>query len=113
MEPDLAEPEPEMKYPKNIFVDKPFKSRNLIEKIKKKYKGKFLEYRDVRLAEIIEGYLLQTIFYYETGDAFCDNIQCRLFNAHWQKDLFISQIENKKICEKHEKVLSKMKNKIS
>ena len=45
--------------------------------------------------------------------SFCDNKQCRLFNAHWQKDLFISQIENKKMCEKHEKDLTKMKNNIS
>ena len=88
-------------------------SKESIEEIKKKYKGEFLEYNDPRLPDIVEGILLQIIFYYETGDAFCDNIQCRLFNAHWQKDLFISQIENKKICEKHEKVLSKMKNKIS
>ena len=88
-------------------------SKKSIEEIKKKYKGEFLEYNDPRLPDIVEGILLQIIFYYETGDAFCDNSQCRLFNAHWQKDLFISQIENKKICEKHEKVLSKMKNKIS
>ena len=47
------------------------------------------------------------------GDAFCNDAQCRLFNAHWQKDLFISQIENKKICKKHEKILTKMKNNIS
>ena len=67
----------------------------------------------MKLAEVIEGYMLQAIFYYETGDVFCDNKQCRLFNAHWQKDLFISQIENKKMCEKHEKILAKMKNNIS
>ena len=88
-------------------------SKESINEVKKKYKGEFLEYKDNRLPEIIEGYLLQTIFYYETGDAFCDNNQCRLFNAHWQKDLFITQIENKKMCEKHENILTKMKNNIS
>ena len=100
--------------PKQYYIDIITNiSKESIEEIKKKYKGEFLEYNDPRLPDIVEGILLQIIFYYETGDAFCDNIQCRLFNAHWQKDLFISQIENKKICEKHEKVLSKMKNKIS
>ena len=100
--------------PKQYYIDIMTNiSKESIEEIKKKYKGEFLEYNDPRLPDIVEGILLQIIFYYETGDAFCDNIQCRLFNAHWQKDLFISQIENKKICEKHEKVLSKMKNKIS
>ena len=100
--------------PKQYYIDIITNiSKESIEEIKKKYKGEFLEYNDPRLPDIVEGILLQIIFYYETGDVFCDNIQCRLFNAHWQKDLFISQIENKKICEKHEKVLSKMKNKIS
>ncbi|MDC3292156.1 hypothetical protein OAU56_02900 [Nitrosopumilus sp.] len=100
--------------PKQYYIDIITNiSKESIEEIKKKYKGEFLEYNDPRLSDIIEGVLLQIIFYYETGDVFCENNQCRLFNAHWQKDLFISQIENKKICEKHEKVLSKMKNKIS
>ena len=97
--------------PKQFYMDLMTNfSEETIEQIKKKYKGEFLEYKDVKLAEVIEGYMLQAIFYYETGDVFCDNKQCRLFNAHWQKDLFISQIENKKMCEKHENILSKMKN---
>ena len=100
--------------PKQFYMDLITNfSEESVEKIKKKYKGEFLEYNDVKLPEIIEGYVLQAIFYYETGDAFCDNNLCRLFNAHWQKDLLISQIENKKMCEKHEKILSKMKNNIS
>lgn len=100
--------------PKQYYIDIMTNiSKESIEEIKKKYKGEFLEYNDPRLLDIVEGLLLQIIFYYETGDAFCENNQCRLFNAHWQKDLFISQIKNKKICEKHEKILSKMKNKFS
>ena len=100
--------------PKQFYIDLMTNfSEESIEKIKEKYKGEFLEYNDVKLPEVIEGYILQAIFYYETGNVFCDNKQCRLFNAHWQKDLFISQIENKKMCEKHEKVLTKMKNNIS
>jgi len=100
--------------PKQFYMDLITNfSEETIGQIKKKYKGEFLEYKDVKLAEVIEGYMLQAIFYYETGDVFCDNKHCRLFNAHWQKDLFISQIENKKMCEKHEKILAKMKNNIS
>ena len=100
--------------PKKYYIDIITNiSKETIEKIKKKYKGEFLEYNDPKLLDIVEGLLLQIIFYYETGDVFCENNQCRLFNAHWQKDLFVSQIENKKICEKHEKILNKMKNNIS
>jgi hypothetical protein len=76
-----------------------------VDTIKQKYKGTYLEYNDLRLSKIIEGYLLQAIFYYETGEPFCDNSDCRLFNAHWQKDLLHSQLDNGKLCEKHQKIL--------
>jgi hypothetical protein len=100
--------------PKKYYIDIMTNiSKESIEEIKEKYKGEFLEYNDSRLPDIVEGLLLQIIVYYETGDVFCEDNQCRLFNAHWQKDLFISQIENKKICENHEKILNKMKNNIS
>jgi len=81
------------------------------ESIKQKYKGTYLEYNDERLSKIIEGYLLQAIIYFETGSAFCDKTECRLFNAHWQKDLIYSQIENGKICKNHQQVLDKLTNK--
>jgi len=100
--------------PKQYYLDLMTNfSKEEIGEIKKKYKGQFLEYGDFRMPGIIEGYVLQAIFYYETGDAFCDNKQCRLFNAHWQKDLFISQIDNKKMCKKHEERIIKIRNKIS
>lgn len=83
-------------------------SKNRINEIKKKYKGQFLEYHDKRLSEIIEGYLLQAILFYETGEAFCEVSKCRLFNAHWQKDLFDSQLENKQFCKKHQVILKKL-----
>ena len=85
-------------------------SEGKIEEIKEKYKGEFLEYHDTRLSSIVEGYVLQAIMYYATGDAFCENKECRLFNAHWQKDLFYSQLENKKICDKHHEKLKEIKN---
>jgi len=76
-----------------------------VETIKEKYKGAYLEYHDSRLSKIIEGYLLQTIFYYETGEPFCENLECRLFNAHWQKDLLYSQLKIRKLCKKHQNIL--------
>ena len=83
-------------------------TKERVEEIKAKYKGEFLEYNDPRISEIIEGYLLQGIIYYETGDAFCENKECRLYNAHWQKDLLDSQLKNKKLCKKHEKNLKEL-----
>jgi len=87
-------------------------SKERIEEIKEKYKGEFLEYNDSRISEIIEGYILQAIMYYETGDPFCEDKECRLFNAHWQKELFYSQLENKKLCNKHQKSIKKLTNQV-
>ena len=97
--------------PKQYYLDLMTNfSENKVEEIKKKYKGEFLEYHDSRISEIAEGYLLQAITYYETGEAFCIHKDCRLFNAHWQKDLFFSQLENKRFCKKHEEILAELKN---
>jgi hypothetical protein len=79
-----------------------------VDFVKEKFKGSYLEYHDSRLSKIIEGYILQSIFYYETGEPFCDNRDCKLLNAHWQKDLIYSQLESGKLCEKHQLVLEKM-----
>ena len=76
-----------------------------IQNAKKNYNEKFLDYRDQRLSKIAEGYLLQAIFYYMTGDAFCDSLDCRLNNAHWQKDLLHSQLKIGKLCDKHQALL--------
>ncbi|MBA4718271.1 MAG: hypothetical protein HRO68_03915 [Nitrosopumilus sp.] len=98
--------------PKQYYLDLMTNfSESRVKEIKKKYKGKFLEYHDLRISEITEGYLLQAIIYYETGEAFCEHKDCRLFNAHWQSELFFSQLENRKFCEKHQKIISEL-NKI-
>ena len=96
--------------PKQYYLDLMTNfSEGKVEEIKEKYKGEFLEYHDSRISEIIEGYLLQAIVYYETGEAFCEHKDCRLFNAHWQKDLLFSQLENKKFCKKHQDILNQFK----
>ncbi|TBR08305.1 MAG: hypothetical protein EPO62_06905 [Candidatus Nitrosotenuis sp.] len=76
-----------------------------IDSIKKKYRGSYLEYHDARLGKIVEGYCLQALFYYITGESFCDLLDCRLNNAHWQRDLLYSQLEFGKLCGKHSEIL--------
>jgi len=76
-----------------------------IQDVKKNYAGKFLNYHDKRLSKIAEGCLLQAIFYYMTGDAFCDSLDCRLNNADCQKDLLYSQLKIGKLCNKHQALL--------
>ena len=79
-----------------------------IQNVKKNYNGEFLDYHDKRLSKIAEGYLLQAIFYYMAGVAFCDSLDCRLNNAHWQKDLLYSQLKIGKLCNKHQALLDKL-----
>jgi len=88
------------------FESMKYKMQGLdIQDIKKKYSEKFLDYHDNRLSKISEGCLLQAIFYYMTGDVFCDSLDCRLNNAHWQKDLLYSQLKIGKLCNKHQALL--------
>lgn len=96
--------------PREYYMELITKSRQGVnlETLKEKYKGTFLEYHDPRLPKIIEGYFLQALFYYETAEPFCDNKECRLFNAHWQKDLLHSQLEVGKLCQKHQEILEKL-----
>ena len=79
-----------------------------LDLMKKKFQGTYLEYHDKRLPTIVEGYFLQALFYYLTAEPFCDNLECRLFNAHWQKDLLHSQLEVGKLCDKHQKNLDEL-----
>jgi hypothetical protein len=80
-----------------------------IKSAKERYKDKFLEYNDKRLTKVLEGYILQVIFYNITGESFCEDIECRLNNAHWQKDLLFSQLEINKLCKKHNEILANLK----
>ena len=79
-----------------------------LDSVNKKYAGTYLEYHDKRLSNVVEGYLLQALFYYLTGEAFCESRDCRLHNAHWQKDLLYSQLEFGKLCEKHQEIFKSL-----
>ena len=76
-----------------------------IDIIKNQFKGTYLEYHDTKLVDIIKGYVLQALFYYLTGEPFCESKECRLYNAHWQADLLYSQIQIGKLCNKHKQIL--------
>jgi hypothetical protein len=67
---------------------------------------KYLDYGDYRINFAAVGYALQALFFFITeGDPFCNDINCRLYNAHWQEELLQSQIQNKGLCNKHDVLL--------
>lgn len=73
------------------------------ESWKKELAAKYIiDYKDYRINSVAAGYVLQALFFFlSEGDPFCDDNNCRLFNAHWQEDLMHSQIENNELCKKH------------
>jgi hypothetical protein len=67
---------------------------------------RFLEREDPRLTEVLAGYGLQALFYHLTGDPFCGDPDCRLFNAHRQEDMLHAQLrEGAGLCEEHGRLL--------
>jgi hypothetical protein len=69
---------------------------------------KYLDYGDYRINSAAVGYALQTLFFFITeGDPFCNDMNCRLYNAHWQEELIQSQIQNKDLCHEHKALLLK------
>lgn len=67
--------------------------------------GDWLEHDDPRLTEVMKGYALQAVFYYFLGEAFCDDADCRLFNAHRQSELIRAQLLSGRLCGKHRDML--------
>jgi hypothetical protein len=75
--------------------------------LKEEFKGRFIDYDDERLTEVMKGYVMQAFFYHTFGNPFCDDVNCRLYNAHWQSEVIKAQIEAKyEFCKTHEQVLN-------
>jgi len=69
-----------------------------------------IDYGDDRTTEILKGYCAQAVYYFVTGEAFCDDVGCRLHNAHWQRDMIYAQIKSPyEFCEVHRKRLDELR----
>lgn len=65
-----------------------------------------LEVDDERVTEVCKGLVLQCVFYHVTGNPFCDDPGCRLYNAHWQKEMLYAQLRpGACLCKRHRKML--------
>ncbi len=73
------------------------------ETLEKKLSSQFLAHEDSRMTEVMKGYVLQALFYHVTGNPFCTDPGCRLFNAHWQQELLYAQLESPyEFCVTHQ-----------
>ncbi len=79
------------------------------DSLKKKFTGRFIDYDDeVKITAASTNYVLQAIFFFITGgEPFCNNKDCRLFNAHWQEDL-IHTIRKRTLCSYHRNLANKL-----
>jgi len=76
----------------------------IAKKVDEQYKGRFIEYNDRMINEIIESLVIQSLYFFKVGEAFCEDTNCRLFNSHWQEDL-IRLSKSKTLCKKHTYIL--------
>lgn len=79
-----------------------------IERLKSSFKGRFVDFGDPRLAEVLRGLTLQAIMYHLTLDPFCDDRDCRLFNSHRQEELVRAQITSGELCSRHTNALEEL-----
>lgn len=63
--------------------------------------GDFLLEDDPRTTDALKGYVLAAYHYLATGEAFCDDERCRLFNAHRHPELVRAQLEPPPFCPAH------------
>jgi hypothetical protein len=79
--------------------------------LKEEFKGRFIDYDDSRLTDVAKGYVIQALFYHVIGNPFCEDINCRLYNAHWQEEVIKAQLAGKyEFCKVHEHILSEIYN---
>ncbi|MHA1131512.1 MAG: DUF6775 family putative metallopeptidase, partial [Candidatus Helarchaeota archaeon] len=81
--------------------------------IKTLFDGEFIDYNDPKLTEILKGFISQAIFFHLTGEPFCTNKDCRLYNAHWQSELIHAQLIQGQFCAKHQKKITQFKQAFS
>jgi hypothetical protein len=80
-----------------------------IVNLKKKFAGRFIDYDDEdKITAASINYALQSIFFFITsGEPFCNNKDCRLFNSHWQEEL-MHTIEKRTLCSHHRNLANKL-----
>jgi hypothetical protein len=84
-------------------------ARELVEEeLKSKFRDRFIDYGDPRMTDIVKGYAMQAIFYHITFESFCEDKNCRLYNAHWQEDMMHAQLSEPEFCERHQGILNRI-----
>ena len=70
-----------------------------ISELDRMYSGRYVEYDDPKTTAIMRSYALQAVNYELTGNEFCDNPGCCIYNSHWQEEVLQTQYRGD-LCEK-------------
>ena len=82
--------------------------KDLLE-LKDGFRGRFIDYDDERLTEVMKGYAIQAVFFSLVGDPFCEDKGCRLYNTHWQEELIFAQLGSEyEFCQRHTELIEAM-----
>lgn len=71
------------------------------EVLENEIEGDFLVAADPRTTDALKGYALAAAHFIETGEAFCPEAGCRLYNAHRQGGLIGAQLREPEFCSDH------------
>jgi len=95
--------------PRDFYLKKQM-GRDL-HRLKEEYQQYFIDYGDSRMTDVLKGYAAQALFNHLVGYPFCEDKNCRLFNAHRQSELLQAQLfSNYEFCTKHKAVLEQLKD---
>jgi hypothetical protein len=85
-----------------------------VEMLKEEYQDRFLDHGDLRMTEVLKGYVMQALFFHLFGDPFCEDPDCRLFNSHWQEEVLHAQLNGRyEFCPRHEAILKELRKKVA
>ena len=71
------------------------------EVLEEEVEGEFLVADDPRTTDALKGYALAAYHYLATGEAFCEDPDCRLYDAHRQPALLDAQLGEPEFCPSH------------
>lgn len=72
-----------------------------LQEIKDDLGDRYVDYGDPRISEVAKGLSLQGVYFMLWGEAFCQDPDCRLFDAHTHEEMIHSQIEMARLCRDH------------
>jgi len=81
-----------------------------VESLATEFGNSFLQHGDERITRVLQGYVMQALFFALVGDPFFKDPDCRLFNSHWQHEVIRSQtMGGVRFCPEHRRVIDRIK----